>query len=412
MAINRAQARQQLTQRTQDNAGRVGSSGKFSDFFRTDVGTIPSWTCKEGMHEIDIIPFVVGNHYPTRTEAGLRPGDLTYVLDLFAHYGIGINEDAYVCPNRNYGEHCPICQHADIVRKMIPDEVFDSKTPESDPDWGEQIKLYFSLNPKRRCVYNVLVWDGWTSNQNVLDNHVQVWDVSHYLFEKDLLAQSELPRGGGFIPFSDLDVGKSIIFKREGSRRNTKFAGIRFQDRLEPITVEHEEEAFQLDEIIHIPDYAELWEAHFGEPYRQGMTVAAFIGGAAGNVESVPDQTPAIRGRGAATPAEQAPPAEAPAAGDRRAPLSAEPTTPAAAPATRRQATAASPSGDRCPIQGGTFGTSIDQLNECNACDVWDNCSRRKAEMDAAQSAPTGRGTASTTQAPPVEQSAGRRRRI
>jgi hypothetical protein len=40
------------------------------------------------------------------------------------------------------------------------------------------------------------------------------------------------------------------------------------------------------------------------------------------------------------------------------------------------------PEGDNeCP-GGGTFGVSIEQLDHCNTCEVWDDCAKKADELD------------------------------
>ena len=244
MAIDRRAAKAALLARTQESANKAEDSGRFMSYISQEI-PIKAFRPHSGQEGniLSLVPFAVGNHYPSRTYPNVRPGDLTYLLDIFIHGNIGVNDDSYVCPNRNYGARCPVCENAQEVRDQIPDEIFDQQNPESDPDYGHLVKLFNKLKARRRCVYNVLDWTN-ENNPDALVTGVRYWEVSHWLFEKNLIAAAKLPRGGGYVNFSDLDEGKDIFFLMEGKGKSTKYVGIRFEDRPEPISIEHEEQAY------------------------------------------------------------------------------------------------------------------------------------------------------------------------
>jgi hypothetical protein len=71
---------------------------------------------------------------------------------------------------------------------------------------------------------------------------------------------AKLPKGGGFVNFSDPDTGKSLAWTRKGSgMTNTQYLGHRLIEREEPIPDKILDMTFPLDSIINMhPEYAEI----------------------------------------------------------------------------------------------------------------------------------------------------------
>jgi flagellar biosynthesis GTPase FlhF len=234
--FNRAELKDRLLKRTEESYASKENTGKYSDIFRDDL-KIPKWLPKNGDHMFNVIPYIVGNKHPK-----LKEGEVAYFLDIWVHRGVGINEDNYVCPARNYNRPCCICERQKEMRL---------KGTFTDDEIKE-------LNPKRRAIYNI----------NVLDNAeeeakgIQIWEAAHWFTEKHFSELARKPKGGGFIPFSDPDNGKILAFNKVS---NTEFLGHKFLDRDEPISDVLLEETYTLDEIIYEPTYEELYNAYYGK---------------------------------------------------------------------------------------------------------------------------------------------------
>lgn len=224
--------------------------GKFGRFYSAqkkegggDGAPLKIWKCKEGEHILDIIPFLAGpNHHQ------VKEGEPTYLLDIWIHQKVGMDENDVVCLARNYNEACPICEYINAQRL----------NKELDE---ESEKALTALNPKRRCLYNVVCYDSTREESR----GVQLWEVAHFLFEKKILSVARNPRGGGFVPFSSPDNGKSIYFEREGSGiTNTQYLGHKFIERQSEITDALLEEAYVLDELVIKLSYDQIKEALLG----------------------------------------------------------------------------------------------------------------------------------------------------
>jgi len=231
----------EMAQRAQEAYNNKDDSGKFKPYLvRGRLGKVQMWKCSEDEHFLNFIPFVAGEHNPN-----VAPGKMAYALDVFVHRKVGVNEDSYLCMSRTYGKPCSICEHQAEVRKQ--DEYDD--------------KFAKSLNPTRRVIYNIECLDSEKQTQM----GIQIFDVSHYLFEKELAELAKKPRGGGYVLFSDPDEGKTVFFRKSGSgATNTEYKAFAFEDRDEPISDELLDSAVCLDSLLYIPTYEEVYAAFHG----------------------------------------------------------------------------------------------------------------------------------------------------
>ncbi len=153
-----------------------------------------------------------------------------------------IRKDGKVLRGVTFVSHCPICEKQLAMRR-------------SGEFSDEEIA---SLSPKRRTMYNVVVWD----SKDEIRKGVQIFEISHFFFEKHLAELSKRPKGGGFVVFSDPDEGKTIVFKKKSKGKgNMEFLGHRFEEREDQITDEMLDAALCLDDLIHVPTVSELKKA-------------------------------------------------------------------------------------------------------------------------------------------------------
>lgn len=203
--------------------------------------------CKEGEHIVDILPWEVGPDMPV-DETGESPitdeGDFDYVLDLFVHQNVGSMNQPFVCPWENFRKPCPICEY--IKANRLPKD-----------EWSKK-------RAKRRSIY--LIWD--RTNAEVEKKGVQIFDAAHFFMEEKLEEIAKLPRGGGYITFSDPDEGKSVCWTRKGSgQENTSYIGHKFVDREARIPDWVLDQTFALDQVIEMhPSYEEIDAAFNGAP--------------------------------------------------------------------------------------------------------------------------------------------------
>lgn len=232
--------RNALAKRTEESYNTREDSGRYHSIFKEELGIIP-WIPTKGEHEIDIIPYEVGENDPRVVTGKLVKGDISYVLPLWIHQGIGVTRDNFVCLTQNYRKPCPICEYVENLRSL----------PDSEED------LIKDLYAKRRVLYNIVVRDSVKEEEK----NIQIMEIAHWFMERHLVGIAKKPREGGFIPFSDPDIGKTIFFERSGAGKdNTNYVRHQFLDRRAVISDEILASAFCLDSLIQVPTYNELYK--------------------------------------------------------------------------------------------------------------------------------------------------------
>lgn len=230
---NREKMREQLLKRTQEEY----TGGNSTRFFRADRD-IPFFApkpTKDVPYIIDIIPYTASKNYPQLDKRLPIPeGDPVYRLEILIHQNIGPKKEMIVCPTANYGLPCPVCEAIDIMSSE-----------------GKEYDDYKSIALKRRCAYNVLVYDGKN------DDTIQIWEVSYKYSEKPIRLQAKSPRTGGIEPFSDPDVGKSISFEVANDEYKT-IQGHKLIARDYIIPDEILAKAYTLEDEIIIRTYDEI----------------------------------------------------------------------------------------------------------------------------------------------------------
>jgi hypothetical protein len=349
VAIDRSAMKNSLAKRQEASEKSKDDRGKYRGIFKDNVQGLQLWKPGEGDHEFDIIPYNAGKNDPEKT---ISPGDPTYVLILWVHRGIGINEDSFICLAKTYNKRCPVCEYQASLRDTEADD--------------DEIKRW---NPTRRTYYNVLVYDKAEQEKGV-----QVLDIAHYYMEPELLALSRpSARGSGAkekIFFASPDKeGKSIRFTREGTRRNTSYKAFKFLDRDYELDDEILSAVHCLDEIIHIPSYEEVKEVlYLGLPEEGGKATSTHT------EEDIPSEGGLRRGRSAAPKTEEQSLKEE--GKEQKQELENEPEQ-----ALKEGTKTDNPPKLVCPDPNGTFGVDVEKLGACTQCEIWDACGEEAARL-------------------------------
>jgi hypothetical protein len=311
LSERRREIAEQVDQRVQESIDRKGFG---SGIFKPDA-QFKQWRDKssEEAHEIDIIPYIVGDN-PTNPK--IRKGDISYSAEYWTHSGIGPNEDRVICLAKSFNKPCPVCED----RKALADDVgYDD----------EHVK---KMKPSRQVLYNVVVYD--TADEE--KKGVQVWMVPHWFFERFIDDIAKASRGRGRVPFADPDVGKSIMFYRRGKNEVT-YSGHQFKDRDYKISDEILDSVYCLEDLVHIPTYAEVYELHFNKKPGGGEVAAK---------EAEGDDPPV---------------------------------------SSRRPRSEQKAEEEKAGCKGGgTFGKDIDNLDHCNKCNDYDDCCKEAERLEAA----------------------------
>ncbi len=209
-----------------------GSGGKGACDWSKHSGPVKFYKPKDsGYNKFNIIPFVIRTNLHPLVRAGKKKvGDLVYNLDVMEHRKIGPGKESVLCPAQ-FGKFCPVCEAQQKAYK--------------DGD-SEAVKLFTA---KRRVYYNIV---------DMLDPEegVQVLDVSHFLFEKELISAAKRKgEEGAIVRFSspDAKVGKIIKVytekEKSGGFETIKFKDFEFLNRTED-TDRYIDEAVSFDDLL------------------------------------------------------------------------------------------------------------------------------------------------------------------
>ncbi len=341
MAGIRDRMKTAMQDRTKEAYSRKDSSGLFKTYL--DAGKlngISQYKAPKGITILDIIPYEVGENDPNN-----KPGDFAYVLDVLVHMEVGAAGERIVCLSQ-YGLPCPVCEKI----KALNAEQADYKT------------VIKPLVAKRRTLYNVIIRENAAEEKK----GVQLFEMAHFFLEKNIATLAKNPRKGGYLVFSDPDTGKSISFNRTGTGAdNTGYDAYQFVDRPEPITDEELKGARCLDDLLLIRDYDAVYNIlHASPPGRLQEREEIEENNEEQEQEPEPPPEPQRRvNRPNPTPynkpQEQEPEPKPTTAEERKAARKQRPT----------QDTELA-----CPIEGGEFGKSCDEYDECDTCVIYKQC--------------------------------------
>lgn len=195
---------------------------------------------QKGKNLIDVIPFVAETDNSPRS----KKGEVDYLLDVYVHRAVGPGKDNFLCLQKNYKQRCPICEHIDELKKE-----------------GEDEELIKELKPKRRVVYNVI-------DLNSESQKIQLFETSHFKFEKEIQEEAETDEDGELVVFFDPEDGMSVSFKGIESTFNKKefieIKKVSLVEREDQYKESIIEKAIALDTLLIIPSYEEVAAAFFG----------------------------------------------------------------------------------------------------------------------------------------------------
>lgn len=202
---------------------------------------------KEKFNTLDIIPYKIKtNKHPLVMAGKKKIGDFTYNLDIFVHKAVGPGKKTIVCPNKNYGKPCPVCEEAQKAYEA-------GKTKE-----------YNLLKAKRVCFYNVI-------DADEPDKGIQVFNPSFFLFEKDLVDEAKnANKDGTPVIFAHPKRGYSVEFRSQkqqmGGFECVKSVGFKFIPRKDDLT-NYVEKAYSFDEYIEIIDSETIEKLLYGADF-------------------------------------------------------------------------------------------------------------------------------------------------
>ncbi len=195
---------------------------------------------------IDILPYVVTdkNHPDRDDENGIAlPGELWYKRPYKLHRGVGVENASVVCPT-SFGKPCPICEYRARLLK----------------EGGDKATIA-ALKPSLRNLYVVV-----PKGSKAYEEKPHIWDISQYLFQNQL--NEEIEENEEYAVFPDLEEGLTlrVRFSEETFQKN-KYAStsrIDFEEREEPYDEEILKQVPNLDEVLDVLPYSKIEVLFFG----------------------------------------------------------------------------------------------------------------------------------------------------
>lgn len=354
-----------------------GSSKGGAINYRNYDGEITFFSPTEGKHRINIIPYIIkSKNHPLVKSGEAEIGEKDYVLDFYAHRGVGPAEKTVLCLKNTFGKPCPICEQSASLRKA-------GKEKEAN-----------ALKPSRRVVYNI---------EDLKEpGKLKVFETSHYLFEKELIEEARDDDEGGFIDFADEEEGKEIKFRatkvKKGDMEFNEFKSFSFEDRDEPLDEDLLNSAISFDELLVVPSYEDVEKILYGdddedEDEKPKKKSKVKDEDEDDDPEDEDDEEPAPKSKKSKAKDEEPEdddeedepeeneeePEDEESEDDEPAPKKAAKKTSKKSEDDDEEDEESAPkkkcSGDcgKCP-HGHKFGKDCDEFSECDDCDVWDKC--------------------------------------
>ena len=224
-----------------------GKEGKGACDWSRHPGGVSFYKAKEGVNKFSIVPYEIKDEmHPLCKQGKRKVGDLAYLLDIWVHQRVGPGDAAVVCPSKNYGKACPLC------------EASGKSYNDGDEKTGKAFKA------SRRVYYNIV--DMMDPEEGIL-----VFDVSHFLFEKELIgAAKRKGEEGAIVRFADLSMKIGKIIKCFGEKNKKgefdmmEFKDFEFLDRKDDSVESLIDDAISFDSLLTLHSYNEIVEIMTG----------------------------------------------------------------------------------------------------------------------------------------------------
>ena len=291
---------------------------------------------------LDFLPYIVSDpKHPDKDEKnGIALVDsLWYKRPFLTHRNIGADNDAVVCLN-SVKKPCPICEH---MAKMKVKEDVDK----------DDIK---ALKPSKRNLYVIVPLN---SKDHEVKPHV--FDISQYLFQE--LLNEELEDNEDYEVFPDIEEGLTLKLRFDSttiaaSKPFAEAGRIDFLERDETYDESILDEVPDLDTLLNILSYDELNNKFLElEDEEDG-----------GKLENVEEEEEKPKRHKRTIPPQRQPHEEE---------EEEKPTRRRKVIEEEEEKPVRKSDKEKCP-HGHKFGVDTEKFDECDTCDVWENCDDEK----------------------------------
>ena len=160
-------------------------------------------------------------------------------LETWVHYGIGSDQDSYICPHQMDSIFAQIGIELPVESRCA---VCTARGRAQDDGEGE---LADDLRPTKR-------WAGYVINRNKLEDGIIFWAMPHTL-NKSLATSMLSEQEAGIISIDDPYEGYDVSFAREGTGKKTKYVGLTIARKQTPLSTDERLMDVWLEKVVKNP---------------------------------------------------------------------------------------------------------------------------------------------------------------
>ena len=175
---------------------RADAGSKDFDSYVKD--NIKLFTPNDGPNTIRILP-------PT------WPDPEHFGIDIYVHYGVGPDQQSYLCLHKMKGEDCPICEERIEARKN-----------------GEDEDYVRELEPARRSLFYLV-------DRDKEQDGVQAWSAPFSKIDQAIVKVSIDRKTNEVLPIDHPDEGYDVEFDKKGKGIGTQYTGVAIARRDSPL---------------------------------------------------------------------------------------------------------------------------------------------------------------------------------
>lgn len=132
-------------------------------------------------------------------------------IDIFVHYGVGPDQQSYLCLHKMKGEACPICEERAEARRN-----------------GEDEDYIRELEPSRRSLFYLV-------DRDKEKEGVQAWSAPFSKIDQAIVKVSIDRKTQEVLPIDHPDEGYDVEFDKKGKGISTQYTGVAIARRSSPL---------------------------------------------------------------------------------------------------------------------------------------------------------------------------------
>jgi len=174
-----------------------------------------------------------------------RVDDPCFFQEIFVHYDVGPNRYAFLCPQKMYGERCPVCEYREQLIKDGADK--------------EEFKEFY---PGRRNLMFIVD----KKDKRTVSEGVQLYDAPPGIIaEIDALITDKRTNE---VTIDIIEDGYEVCYKRIGKNIGTKYKSFTLEKSELAIPVEYYDDVVPIEDVLIEPDIDEMEKAMGLKPSR------------------------------------------------------------------------------------------------------------------------------------------------